>query len=250
MSGTKKGGRMKHIASLSTIAAVVTVLGLTTTTSIHGFSITSPLSGIVGSSSKSPLFFDRASSGENERQATTLLATASASDGDEKSAETPFQQPKKTYKELRAEGGPFTVNTPIGALNPFALYYFCVSVSLGIPWVIFCKIWQFVHWISGGRFDPKRRLPITISHCWGMALMRLTRCYPKIHNREIVDDYFKKNKGDGPKNAMLAIIAAGLTFLFWELLWMEELQDHFEEGIGDCTNLGNCPLCGWAHHGR
>lgn len=193
---------MKHIASLSTIAAVVTVLGLTTTTSIHGFSITSPLSGIVGSSSKSPLFFDRASSGENERQATTLLATASASDGDEKSAETPFQQPKKTYKELRAEGGPFTVNTPIGALNPFALYYFCVSVSLGIPWVIFCKIWQFVHWISGGRFDPKRRLPITISHCWGMALMRLTRCYPKIHNREIVTDYFKKNKGDGPKNAM------------------------------------------------
>ena len=146
---------MKHIASLSTIAAVVAVLGLTTTTSIHGFSITSPLSGIVGSSSKSPLFFDRASSGENERQATTLLATASASDGDEKSAETPFQQPKKTYKELRAEGGPFTVNTPIGALNPFALYYFCVSVSLGIPWVIFCKIWQFVHWISGGRFDPK-----------------------------------------------------------------------------------------------
>jgi hypothetical protein len=144
---------MKHIASLSTIAAAVAVLVLATTTSVHGFSIASPLNGIVGSSSKSPLFFDRASSGENERQATTLLAAAS--DGDEKAAETPFQQPKKTYKELRAEGGPFTVNTPIGALNPFALYYFFVSVSLGIPWVIFCKIWQLVHWISGGRFDPK-----------------------------------------------------------------------------------------------
>jgi hypothetical protein len=151
---------MKHLASLSTIAAVAAVLGLTSTTSIHGFSIASSLSGIVGSSTKSPLFFDRASSGENERQArssaTTLLATTS--NGDEKTAaapETPFQQKKKTYKELRAEGGPFTVNTPIGALNPFAMYYFCISVSLGIPWVVFCKIWQFVHWISGGRFDPK-----------------------------------------------------------------------------------------------
>lgn len=35
-----------------------------------------------------------------------------------------------------------------------------------------------------------------------MALMRLTRCYPKIHNREIITDYFKKNKGEESKNAM------------------------------------------------
>lgn len=47
----------------------------------------------------------------------------------------------------------------------------------------------------------QRRIPITVGHCWGMALMRLTRCYPKIHNRDITDS-FKKNKVEESKNAM------------------------------------------------
>jgi hypothetical protein len=150
---------MKHLASISTIAAVAAVLGLITTTSIHGFSITSPRaatlsigSSIVGSSSKSPLFSDRVSSAPDDRQArssaTTLLATTANGDAE-------LKKPKKTYQELRAEGGPFTFNTPIGALNPYAIYYFVVSVGLGIPWVIFCKAWQIVHHLSGRRFDPK-----------------------------------------------------------------------------------------------
>lgn len=187
---------MKHLSRASVIAAVAVVLGLVTTTSVHGFSTSSARvgtastsSGIFGSSSKSPLFSERTS-------ATTLLAAA------ESTPETMYEKKKKTLKELRKEGGIFTVNTPIGALNPYALYYFFVSVSLGIPWVIFCKTWQFVHWLSRGKFDPTRRLPITIGHCWGMTLMRLTRCYPKINNREIVTNYFKREKGEGRKPAM------------------------------------------------
>ena len=62
---------------------------------------------------------------------------------------------KKTLQDLRAEGGPFTFNTPIGALNPFALYYGITSVVLGIPWFIGCQICRFLSWITGGRFDPK-----------------------------------------------------------------------------------------------
>lgn len=196
---------MNYLASLSTLAAVVAVLGLTTTTSIHGFSITSPrttttsyASGIVGSSSRSPLFYDRASSVADERQArisaTTLMAAAEA-------APEPVKV-TKTYKELRAEGGPFTINTPIGALNPFALYYFCVSVGLGIPWICLCKTWQFLHWVSRGRFDPTRRIPITIGHTWAIALMRLTRCYPVVRNKEIVNEFFKRKKGEGKKSVM------------------------------------------------
>lgn len=65
---------------------------------------------------------------------------------------------KKTYQELRAEGGFGTFNTPIGALNPFAIYYGLTSIFLGIPWFISCKMCQLLYWITGNRFDPKVRL--------------------------------------------------------------------------------------------
>ena len=145
---------MKNPSSSSTVVAVAAVLVLTAATSIHGFSVTSSRaatastgSGLFGSSSKSPLFFDRASSDST----TTLHATADAA------PEDIYKKKKKSLKELRAEGGIFTFNTPIGALNPFAIYYFFVSVTLGLPWVCFCKTWQFIHWLSRGRFDPKVR---------------------------------------------------------------------------------------------
>ena len=69
----------------------------------------------------------------------------------------PVAKKKKTYKELRAEGGPLTFNTPIGALNPFAIYYFVTSVVLGIPWFLSCKLCQFMYWITRNKFDPKVR---------------------------------------------------------------------------------------------
>jgi len=198
---------MKYPASLPTRAAVAAMLGLiVATTTVHGFSVTSPRTvastvgrSVVGSSSRSPLFFDRSSSRVEEKRetisTTTLLAAA-------ESAPESLQQKKKTYEELRKEGGFLTFNTPIGALNPFAIYYFFISVGLGIPWVCVVKLWQFVNLISRGRIDPMRRIPIFFGHCWGMALMRLTRCYPVIKNREIIDEYFEKNKGEEAKNAM------------------------------------------------
>ena len=134
----------------SAVAVIAIILGLTANTSVHGFSVTSKratANSIFGSSTKSPLFTDRASSSS----ATTLLATADAASGDI------YAKKKKTLKELRAEGGIFTINTPIGALNPYALYYFLVSVGLGLPWIVACKTWQLLHWISRGRFDPKVR---------------------------------------------------------------------------------------------
>lgn len=109
----------------------------------------------------------------------------------------------KTWKELREEGGFLTFNTPIGALNPFAMYYFFASVALGIPWFFLTKLLQIFYWITRNKFDKERRIPTFFGHCWGMALMRLTRCYPKIRNREIVNDFFKNgNKGDKEKCVM------------------------------------------------
>jgi len=130
--------------------------------------------------------------------ATSSAATTSNGDGDavnnDPAATDSGKRNKKSWKELRKEGGPFTLNTPIGALNPFALYYFFVSVGLGIPWFFICKFLQMMYWITGNRFDKQRRIPIFFGHCWGMTLMRLTRCYPVIKNREIVSEFFKNGK--------------------------------------------------------
>lgn len=183
---------MKHFASLSAVAAVAAVAGLTTTTSVHAFSVSSPILA-----TRSPLFTDRTS--DRRQPDATSLAAAEAD------AETSNVSRKKTYAELREEGGPFTVNTPIGALNPFAMYYFVVSVTLGIPWFFLCKTWQLLHWITGGRFDPRRRIPITVGHVWGMALLRLTRCYPKIKNREIIDNFFKNHKDENGQKPVMFV---------------------------------------------
>ena len=168
---------MKCLASVSTVAVVAAVLGLTTMCpSANGFAFTTPrtitsstVNGIASTSGKSQLFFVRSSSMADEQQprvsSTTLLATASLSANSDDDAttssksapETSYKKKKKTLKELRKEGGPFSFNTPIGALNLFAVYYFFVSVALGIPWVISCKFCQLLYWITGNRFDPKVR---------------------------------------------------------------------------------------------
>ena len=170
---------------------VLVVIGLACK-NVDGFTfntprlITTSSSGTVrndssssSSNGKSQLFFVRQSSVAEDPQqsrrakisSSTLLTASSAaaanSDDDVTSAKKEVkasttetsnnESKKKTLKELRMEGGPLTINTPIGALNPYALYYFFVSVALGIPWVIACKCLQFMYWITGNRFDPEVR---------------------------------------------------------------------------------------------
>jgi hypothetical protein len=94
-----------------------------------------------------------AESSSNGETTDKEIPPAAASDSVIKTATS--SKKKKTIQELRAEGGPFTVNTPIGALNPFALYYGLTSVFLGIPWFLGCQLCRFMSWITGGRFDPK-----------------------------------------------------------------------------------------------
>ena len=69
--------------------------------------------------------------------------------------ESPTPTKKKTLKDLRAEGGKLTFNTPIGALNPFAIYYGVMSILLGLPWFLSTKMWQFMAFLTRGRFDIK-----------------------------------------------------------------------------------------------
>lgn len=62
---------------------------------------------------------------------------------------------KEDWKRIRKEGGFLTFNTPIGALNPFAIYYGLTSILLGIPWFISLKIYQLLQFITRERFDKK-----------------------------------------------------------------------------------------------
>jgi len=179
--------------SVSSVAAIATLVGLTTAPLADGFAFSSPRIA-------APNAFGSATIGSGKSSVMTLTTSLSAAGDDKatessKSAEPTLKKKKKTWKELRQEGGLLTINTPIGALNPFAVYYFIVSVGLGLPWLFFLKLTQIFYWITRYRFDTKRRIPIFVSHCWGMTLMRLTRCYPKIRNRELVNNYFKENEG-------------------------------------------------------
>ena len=102
--------------------------------------------------------------------ATSLLQVASSAASGETPKEekakapakkkTALKQKKKTLKELREEGGFTTFNTPIGALNLFAIYYGVMSLALGLPWFLGLKLTQFMYWITGERFDKKVRQSI------------------------------------------------------------------------------------------
>ena len=93
-----------------------------------------------------------------EHKAPALLAASPAESA-------PPKKKGKTLEQLRDEGGRLTVNTPIGALNPFALYYGLTSIFLGIPWYFALKTCQFLYWITGNRFDPKVRQK-EMNGCW------------------------------------------------------------------------------------
>jgi hypothetical protein len=88
--------------------------------------------------------------------------------------------------------GMFSFKTKYGYLNPFAIYYGVTSIILGIPWFVALNICQLIYKVTGDRFDKFRRLPIFFSHVWGVVLLRLTRSYPKIENKEVLDQFFKE----------------------------------------------------------
>jgi hypothetical protein len=96
---------------------------------------------------------------------SSLLQVASSASGETPTSSAARDNPSpptekekgKSLKELRAEGGLLTFNTPVGALNPYAIYYGLTSIILGIPWFFALKGCQFLYWITRGKFDPKVR---------------------------------------------------------------------------------------------
>jgi len=132
-------------------------------------------------------------SGTSNKLCSRVQATSSAS-SDVPGTGKSTKKKGRSLEELRREGGFLSVNTPIGGLNPYAIYYGLTSLFLGLPWFAALKASQFTYWITRGRFDKNRRIPVFLSHVWGVALMRLTRSYPEIENLEILEKFYEQGK--------------------------------------------------------
>ena len=125
--------------------------------------------------------------------------SASAKTGETDAADVPsitsgLQSDSKEQtlrKQIREEGGRFAFNTKYGALNPFAIYYGFVAIALGIPWYCALSLYQVFAWVTRGKLDPQRRIPIFITQVWGTTLLHLTRCYPKMENADILRKFYQ-----------------------------------------------------------
>ena len=93
---------------------------------------------------------------------------------------------------IRKQGGPLAFSTKYGALNPYAIYYGIIAIGLGIPWFFALKLYSFFQFVTRGRFDKRRRVPTFLNHLWGVTLMRLTRSFPTMENKEILQEFFKE----------------------------------------------------------
>ena len=109
--------------------------------------------------------------------------------GDQKIQSTKQRQ-KLEY--IQSEGGRFSFNTKYGALNPFAIYYGITSIVLGLPWFMALTVYQFLQLITFRRFDRLRRIPVLLNQLWGESLMVLTRCYPEMIHRDILQKFYKE----------------------------------------------------------
>ena len=110
--------------------------------------------------SKSPLFTKN----------LTLQRAATSSTVPESSpttAETPVKKKRASIQELREQGGIFSFDTPIGALNLYATAYALVAIGLGFVWYAATMMWKLIHFLSGKRFDKMVRFLVScpFSHC-------------------------------------------------------------------------------------
>lgn len=117
-------------------------------------------------------------------------AVNDASNTAEKSSTLTKQQQR--LQLIRQEGGPLSFNTKFGALNPFAIYYGVTSIVLGLPWFAALTMYQLFQFITFGRFDKLRRIPIHLNQLWGESLMFLTRCFPEMERRDILKKFYKE----------------------------------------------------------
>ena len=120
------------------------------------------------------------------------VANPNNDDSSTSTTATKLTKQQKRMQQIRKEGGIFAINTKLGAINPFAIYYGLVSIALGLVWFVALTSSQLFYKLTGGRFDKKRRLPVFFSHVWGTLLMLFTASFPKVENWDVIRDFHKR----------------------------------------------------------
>ena len=64
---------------------------------------------------------------------------------------------KPDLKQIRQEGGVLSFNTPLGALNPFGIYYGGMSLAFGLAWYFFLTCTRIFYFVTRNRYDRKVR---------------------------------------------------------------------------------------------
>ena len=162
-----------------------------------------------------------AATGTDDVPSPTKSSDVSASDAKDESTSDPNDgtdrksRKRQQRKELiRSEGGALAFDTKYGALNPYAIYYGLTSIALGLVWFVALSMAQLFYFVTRGKLDTRRRLPVFLSHVWGTCLLRLTRNYPVMENRDVLLDFYKKNKAAmfvGNHNSWMDIPFIGAT---------------------------------------
>ena len=120
------------------------------------------------------------------------VATPSNDDSSSTTTTTTLTKQQKRMQQIRKEGGIFAINTKLGAINPYAIYYGLVSIALGLVWFVALTFSQLFYTLTGGRLDQKRRLPVFFSHVWGTLLMLFTGSFPKVENWDVIREFHKR----------------------------------------------------------
>jgi hypothetical protein len=146
---------------------------------------------------------DAVSSSSSSLQASLVLSPSILSVGSvaasssSTSSDVSVQKEQQTREQERdalihQQGGLFTVRTKYGALNPYAVYYGTVSILLGLPWFLALTAYQLFALVTRNKFDQNRKIPVYMNQVWGTLLLRLTRSYPTMENRQVLVDFYKE----------------------------------------------------------
>ena len=135
----------------------------------------------------------------NEAETSTSTSTSTASSAAEDSTDIGTIDRRSRKKQeraemIRAEGGRLAFDTKYGALNPYAIYYGLTSIVLGLVWFVALSTAQLFYFVTRNRFDKNRRIPVFLSHVWGTLLLRMTRSFPVMENRDVLLDFYKQQK--------------------------------------------------------
>lgn len=151
----------------------------------------SPIKTTTAFKTTSPSFLFR------RHHLTHKEATASASleQGDERSEDV-VPEWKEKYEEERAKR-PFSVQTPYGGVNLFGLYYGFVNVALGVVWYGMVTLLRIFYFLTRGKLDKNRHLPIFCAHVWGWLSMLFTASFPKFEGYEKIEEVLKANTKTG-----------------------------------------------------